>query len=285
MVSEAINYKASAKSTKETSLGCGFISKLESYLQLRKNFRDFLSQVRDTLLMQHVNFSHLSSSKRAPLGSNISGNRKSSTSGTKTNSADMGASVDGQFSGASLQNTVKIMLGMDNFASLVSNVLELISTLGQFTRISLEQRINGLPRFAGLWKLEFLEGLGDQEQEQDSLGQSFNQSDGVSLRTGTVPGDGSTSDITMATPDYLDMLISKNVVLQRQQSAGMRGDGGDTRRSMLHSVALSTLKEERSQLDSGEQKPQGLLPEHKFVKCCCLSPHSGCMLFSKLVCT
>ena len=264
MVSEAIQYKAQPPPSKPgtgTPVGCGFIGKLESYLQLRANFRDFLSQVRDALLTQHVNFSHLSSNKKG------SGARKPSTQGVKTVSMELGAPASGSnLLGVPLQNTEKIMLGIDNFASLVSSVLELVSTLGQFTRINLEQRIKGLPRFAGLWKLECLAGLEDEgEEEEDSLGQSFNQSDGASLRTATVPGDGSVSDITLATPDYLDMLISRNVLLQ-QQSAGAGGgvgDGGDAaRKSVLHSGALSTLKEESwvgSVQSEEEQKPQGLL--------------------------
>lgn len=273
MVSEAIHYKAQcppSKPTKGTSMGCSLIAKLESYLQLRSTFRDFLFQVRDTLLIQHINFSHLSSSKKVSLGSTASGSKKSSTSAAKTNSVETGASLGGHLLGVPLQNTDKIMTGMDNFASLVSNVLELVSTLGQFTRINLEQRIRGLPRFSGLWKLEFLEGLEEQEEDEDSLTQSFNQSDGVSLRAGTVPGDGSVSDITLATPDYLDMLISKNLLLQQQQQlsgSGSRGGGGEVRRSVLHSEALSTLKEESwvgsVQSNEEEHKPQGLLQEPK----------------------
>lgn len=268
MVSEAIQYTAQSPPSKPgmgTSVGCGFITKLELYLQLRANFRDFLSQVRDALLTQHVNFSHLSSNKK---GSITSGTRKHSNPVVKAVSLELGASAGGHLLGVPLQNTEKIMSGIDSFASLVSNVLELVSTLGQFTRINLEQRIKGLPRFTGLWKLECLTGLEGEgeEEEEDSLGQSFNQSDGVSLRTATVPGDGSVSDITLATPDYLDMLISRNVLLQQQSAGagGKAGDGGDaTRRSVLHSGALSTLKEEswvgsvQSEEEAAEQKPQG----------------------------
>lgn len=272
MVSEAIQFKAQclpSKPTKGTFTGSNFISKLESYLQLRTTFKEFLFQVRDTFLsQQHVNFSHLSSSKKASLGSTTtatSGTKKSVNSTTRT---EPGVSLSCHPLGMPLHNTEKIMSGIDGFTLQVSNMLELVSTLGQFTRINLEQRIKGLPRFAGLWKLE---GLETQEQAEDSLGQSFNQSDGVSLRTGTVPGDGSVSDITLATPDYLDMLISRNLMLQQQQqqsvaaAGGYGGSGGETRRSgMLHSGGLSTLKEESwvasvQSEEETEQKLQGLL--------------------------
>lgn len=273
VISEAIHFKAQcppSKPTKGASVGSNFISKLESYLQLRTTFKDFLAQVRDVFLtQQHVNFSHLSSSKKTSLGSTAAtapGTKKSVNS-SKTES---GVSLSSHPLGMPLHNTEKIMSGIDRFTLQVSNMLELVSTLGQFTRINLEQRIKGLPRFAGLWKLEGLEAQG---QEEDSLGQSFNQSDGMSLRTGTVPGDGSVSDITLATPDYLDMLISRNLVLQQQQQQQVAvaaaagcvcgGSGRETRRSVLHSGGLSTLKEESwiasvQSEEETEQKPQGL---------------------------
>ena len=134
----------------------------------------------------------------------------------------------------------------------VANLLELVSTLAQFTQLNLEQRLTGLPRFAGLWSLQILEGSEAGEQ-CESLGQSFNQSEGASVKTGTVAvgeGGGSVSDITLATPDYLDMLISRNTALQHQLAAagGGGGGGGGGARSGggLHSGALSTLREEGS---------------------------------------
>lgn len=272
MVSEAIQFRAQppTKLIKGTTRGEKFILKLESYQQLSATFKSFLSQVRDTFYVQHVNFSHSPGGKKHSLGS-TSGTKKTNIP-AKFSSADESSRpmLSSYPSGIPLQNSDKIMSGMNDFISRVSNILELVSTLGQFTRLNLEQRINGLPRFSGLWTLEFFEGS-EGKEGSDSLGQSFNQSEGVSMRAGTVPGDGSVSDITLATPDYLDMLISKNAALLQQQhlqvvgggGMGLEGEGGGGR-SGLHSGALSTLKEESwvgSAQSEGEEetdhKPQG----------------------------
>jgi hypothetical protein len=266
MVSDAVQYltqsQTSAKLTDSTSMGQHFITKLESYLELSLAFKEFLLQVRDIFITQHINFSHLSSSKKVSMGSNTtSGTKKSSIAGHSTES---GEALGSHLSGVALHNISKIMEGMDNFTLRVTRMLEIISTLGQFMRIILEQRIRGLPRFAGLWRVDgFYE---EKEQEEDSLGQSFNQSDGVSLRTGTVPGDGSVSDITLATPDYLEMLVSKNIMQQQQQQPVEGGNGSvaEAGRTTLHSEALSALKEEswvaseQSADDTTPQKLQGL---------------------------
>ena len=60
------------------------------------------------------------------------------------------------------------------------------------------------------------------------------------------------SDITLATPDYLDILISKNTALQHQLASGRSG--------RLHSGALSTLKEESC---SGEEMEEDRTKEGK----------------------
>ncbi len=240
LVSEAINFKAqetTAKPTKGTKMGSDFISKLESYLKLSVSFKEFLSQVKEAFLVQHVNFSSFGKKN------SLTSAKKASAAG-KSSSADEANATLCNHLGVSLQNTEKIMAGMNDFTSRVSNLLEMVCTLGQFTRLNLEQRIKGLPRFAGLWTLEFLEGSEDDKEEADSLGQSFNQSERVSMRTGTVPGDGSVSDITLATPDYLDMLISKNILYQQQQQQQQLQLAEMERGGTLHSGPLSTLKEE-----------------------------------------
>lgn len=138
------------------------------------------------------------------------------------------------------------MSGMNEFVSRVSNVLDVVSTLGQFERLNLEHTVKGLPRFAGLWTLESFEGK-EGEDKEECLSQSFTQSEGISIRTGMVPGNGSVSDITLATPDYLEMLTSKNASLQHQQqlvASPGGGGGGGGGRSEIQSGALSTLKEE-----------------------------------------
>ena len=261
MASDAVQHstqsQTSAKLTDSTSMGQNFILKLESYLELSLAFKEFLLQVRDIFITQHINFSHLSSSKKVSMGSNTtSGTKKSSTAGHSI--TESGEALGSHLSGVALHNVSKIMEGMDNFTQRVTRMLEIISTLGQFMRIILEQRIKGLPRFAGLWRVEgFYE---EKEQEEDSLGHSFNQSDGVSFRTGTVPGDGSVSDITLATPDYLEMLVSKN--MQQQQQQPMEGGNGgvpEAGRTTLHSQALSALKEES--WVASEQSADGTTPQ------------------------
>lgn len=270
MVSEAIQFKVQSSLSKHSVVGCDFIAKLESYLQLSAMFRDFLSQVRDTFQTQHVNFSHLSSSKKVPSSSSTTGTKKTAVS-TKNNSAvEANANATPTrypLEGVALQNTDKIMLGMNSFTLQVSNLLEMVSTLGQFTRLNFEQKLKGLPRFSRLWTLEvFLDSEGEMDE---SLGQSFNLSDGVSLRAGTVPGDGSISEVTLATPDYLDQLISRTILLQQQQQHQQQqqqlqqqhvaeNDGG-----ALHSGGLSMLRKESTATSEPdeqevEQKAQGV---------------------------
>ena len=233
-MSEAIQFKAKCLTTTSESKSRGyyFIAQLESFLQLNVAFKDFLSQLRDFFQVHHVNFSHsasLSHFKKVSV---------SSTKKAKSNAAEESSAVSNRCqSGISLHNIDKILLGMMEFTTHVSNILEVISTLSQFTRLNLEQKLKGLPRFAGLWLLKFLEESDDKDEEEESIGEKFYQSEVASIQIGTLANDGtgSASDITLATPDYLDMLIGKTTVYQKQPMAGMMNS--------LHSEALIFTEE------------------------------------------
>lgn len=253
LVSEAVRHKAHpppAKPAKDTAAGKTLLSKLESYLHLSTTFKSFLAQLRETFLSQQVNFSLAPVSKKVSSGSMRKVN--ASTRSTSTDESAHGVLTQ-HTSGISLQSGERIMSGMSGFTAQVSHLLELVSTLAEYTRLNLEHRLNGLPRFTGLWTLQVFED--SEEERSESLGQSFNQSEGMSLKAGTVMGrdGGSVSDVTLATPDYLDMLVSRNVALQQQGvgpggGAGGRGEG-------LHSGALSVLKEESC--DGEEEEKSG----------------------------
>ncbi len=176
----------------------------------------------------------------------------SSTKKTSTTTKHSGAADDtntahssGCPSGISLQNTDKITSGMTSFTLRVSNILEMISALGQYTRLDLEQKMRGLPRFAGLWVLELLTD-GNSEGGENSLDQSFNRSEGMPTKGEAVPGDGTestASNVTLETPDYLDMLAGKSEKQQQQQQ--QQQELVETEPvGELRSGGLSTLKEE-----------------------------------------
>ena len=62
---------------------------------------------------------------------------------------------------------------MDEFTSCVSKLLEVISTLAQFSKLINEKKLRGLPRFAELWNLKLryeCEGKADGDASMD---QSF----------------------------------------------------------------------------------------------------------------
>lgn len=225
------------------------ISKLESFLLLSIAFKDFLIQLKDSLQTQHVSFSH-SQSKRG--SATPSTNPKKSSLPIK-NEESLSAINP---SGIPLHNADVIMSGMTDFISRVSKILEVISTLGQFTQLISEKKIGGLPRFAGLWQLELPDGKDDERNECDFMSQSFNYSDMGSVKAGTtlIDGMGSTSDITLATPDYLDMLMGKNVQSQQhgQQEEEEEHLEAPTALSGFHSRGLSILKEEDSFVGSEE---------------------------------
>ena len=248
-ITDAIFFKAQPAApgeVKGTLKGCFLLSKLESFLQLGAAFRDFVAQTKHVYLSPHGNF-NVSSLATTPSNKKVLSQRKGSHTVLRPSNL-----VSDNNSGLLHCSMDKVLSGMNEFTSLVSKVLELISTLAQFTKFSKEKKVRGLPRFSGLWTLEFPrseEGNG----HNSSMEQSFDKSERTIVPTQDPP-DGETvsplesiSNSSLSSEDCLHMVVGGSPYFQQhaqlQQEQQLQAHFMGT--PLTHPPGLlSTLKEE-----------------------------------------
>lgn len=227
---------------------------LSSCLELSTAFKEFVQQLKDTFLQPNhlpypggagaaVNF-HRGSNASTGTCSSISYRnsvsrgptlRQISKSGNSSKTSSAAPQV-----GGSLLDVDKITDELRDFSTRVTNVLDIVTTLSQFGQLSMHGGLDGLPRVAGLWELP-VSTVDDEQYSTGSTSQgrsvtsSKRESPDLQATTGaedeTESKNGSESDITLDTPDFLEQMIMK-------QKASSQHTGGHTSRP------LSTLKEE-----------------------------------------
>lgn len=247
LIAEAILSEAGkTTSTKEHPL----IVKLNSCLTLFTAYKEMFSHVKDTLLQQQHGTFGLSTN----IGPSLTHNAivRLSNASTANSKKTAHPSIKGQSllvsdsnssssmtsnstPGISLHNMDMIMSDFNAFSARVLKILDVISTLAQFRQLNIHGKLEGLPRMAGLWTLPLETGMGEEKESSfrdsgHSWGGVGQEGEGNSLKD-KGEGAGSVSDITMATPDYLEQLVSQSVM---QQGDGVLSYGGP----------LPSLKEE-----------------------------------------
>ena len=245
-LAEAILSEAGKTScTKEHPL----IAKLNTCLTLSTAYKEMLSHLKDTLLQQQHGTFGLSTNMGPSLTRNAivrlsnasTANSKKtahpSNKGQSLLNSDSNSSssiTSNSTPGISLHNMDMIMSDFNAFSARVLKILDVISTLAQFRQLNSCGKLEGLPRIAGLWTLPLEAEMGQEESSFLDSGHSWGgvaqEGEGNSLKD-KVEGAGSVSDITMATPNYLEQLVSQTV---RQQGEGGLSYGGP----------LPSLKEE-----------------------------------------
>lgn len=227
-------HKPQSSSSKDHVL----ISVLNSCLELSTAFKEFVQHLKDTFLQQVHLPSFAGGTTNIHRTSNASSSNRNSTqqkgqlpSLTETGSA---SSIS---AGIALSDIERITYELRDFSVRVSKVLDIISTLSQFRQLNMHRELEGLPRVAGLWELS-IPGNKEECSETTSMGRSVATSERVSpemqakgAEDETKSKIGSESDITIATPDYLEQLVMKQKTVSQQPHG-------------LMSEPLSTLKEE-----------------------------------------
>jgi hypothetical protein len=190
------------------------ISTLNSCLELSTAFREFVQQLRDTFLLPGPSYtsthrgsttstsSHRNTLQKAQLSTRnlLSG----ASSATKSSSTP---------AGIALSDIDQITRELTDFSVRVSKVLDIISTLAQFRQLNMHKKLEGLPRVAGLWELSLPESY-DEQSASGSQTRSVDTTTPDIQITGPehearskIGSDG--SDITLATPDFLEQLMKQ----------------------------------------------------------------------------
>ena len=159
--------------------------------------------------------------------------RQTSESGNSSKTSSAAPTV-----GGAVLNVDQVTNELGDFSTRVSNVLDIITTLSQFGQLSLHGKLEGLPRVGGIWELSVMtdeQYSTGSASEGRSVATSKRESPNLLATTGaedeSKSKDGSESDITLDTPDFLEQMIMK-------QKASSQHAGGHTSRP------LSALKEE-----------------------------------------
>ena len=217
------------------------ISILNSCLELSTTFREFVQQLRDTFFLPGPSYTTPAGSTGIHRGSNTStgSNRNSLQKGQmSTRSLLSGASSANKSSGTpagiALSDVDQITRELTDFSVRVSKVLDIISTLTQFRQLNMHRKLEGLPRVGGLWELSLPEGYEEQSENGSQL-RSCDTSKRASPDVQIMRPDheakskvgSDESDITSATPDFLEQLMKQKTV-----------------QGSVVSQPLSTLKEE-----------------------------------------
>ena len=271
MVSEAIHFEAEHSSETTDNKNHPLVAKLNSFLQLGSTLKELLYHIRDVLLPQMYTNLTGTNTHASSLGRNASIHSTSSSTVAKklsthkrhqsllsNSSASDSNNVPSTLLGIPLQNVDRITSQMNDFGGRVLRVLEIVSTLAQFEQMNVERKLESLPRISGLWNLNI-------PQDEDGEGESSSRNEGSRKdsyemlpelqqdKVDAKSGIGSSSDITLATPDFLEQLMSKQP---------------------HHSGPLTTVKEEslasNSLISSKVQTPKagtGILSLHACSIC------------------
>ena len=214
------------------------ISILNSCLELSTTFKEFVQQLRDTFLLPGPSYTSTggTSAHKGSIGGNCNTLHKGQLS---TRNLLSGASSANKSSstpaGIALSDVDQITCELMDFSVRISKVLDIISTLAQFQQLNMDRKLEGLPRVAGLWEFSLPEGY-DEQSASGSQTRSIDTSKRASPDVREIRGpeheakskvgsDG--SDITLATPDFLEQLMKQK-----------------TAPGSIVSQPLSTLKEE-----------------------------------------
>ena len=213
------------------------VSILNSCLELSTTFRVFVQQLRDTFLLPGPSYANTvgTSAHRGSTGGNHNTLHKGQLSTRNLLSGASSASKSSSTpAGIALSDIDQITRELMDFSVRVSKVLDIISTLAQFRQLNTDRKLEGLPRVAGLWELSLPENYDEQSasgSQTRSIETSKRASPDIQIRgpeheaKSKVGSDG--SDITLATPDFLEQLMKQK-----------------TAPGSVVSQPLSTLKEE-----------------------------------------
>lgn len=226
LLSEAVLSEMHKSSASKQPKDHKLVSILNSCLELSTIFREFVQQLRDTFLLPGPSYTSTGGAS-VHRGSNTStgSNRNSLQKGQmSTRNLLSGASSASKSSstpaGIALSDVDQIMRELMDFSVRVSKVLDIISTLAQFRQLNMHRKLEGLPRVGGLWELSLPESYDEQSaggSQTRSIDTSKRASPDVQI-TGPenetkskVGSDG--SDITLATPDFLEQLVKHKAAL------------------------------------------------------------------------
>lgn len=208
------------------------ISTLNSCIELSGKFREIVEHLRDTFLPlggPHTNSTttgatSINRGSNASLGSNrysffAKGGQRSSTR-AHFSGANSASKPSNTLVGVALSNVDKITHELKDFSARASKVLDIVMTLAQFRQLNMNRKLEGLPRVAGLWELTLPENC---EAESEGASQAMSTAATSKRAPPDVRDAGleqqsrskirsDDSDVTLATPDFLEQLMKEKVV-------------------------------------------------------------------------